>query len=288
MNNLKTTLLLAALTGLLLAVGNLFAGRTGMLFMLVVSMGMNFFSYWYSDKFVLKMYKAREVSMANEPMLVGIVATLARRGNLPMPKVCIIDTDTPNAFATGRDPEHAAVAVTTALMRVLTPEELEGVIAHELAHVKNRDTLISSMVATIAGVIVNIAHMAQWAMIFGRGNDEENGLGGLLEMVLLIVAVPIAATLIQMGISRSREYEADSTGAKLSGKPLALASALQKIEAYANNRVMAQAQASPSTAHLFIINPLSGASNVMSSLFRTHPLTAMRVAKLQDLAKNMR
>lgn len=286
MNSLKTTILLALLTGLMLAIGNMFGGRSGMMIMLVISIGMNFFSYWYSDKIVLKMYGAREVNASTAPDLVRMVSRLAQKANMPMPKVYIIDTDTPNAFATGRDPEHGAVAVTTAIMRALNYEELEGVVAHELAHIKNRDTLISTVVATIAGVITSIAHMAQWAAIFGRGNDDDNGVGGILEFVFLVVLAPLAATLIQLGISRSREYEADETGAKMCGRPMALASALQKIEYYAKHRVMPEA--TPATSHMFIINPLSGVGSMMSSLFSTHPTTQMRVAKLQELANKMR
>lgn len=286
MNSLKTTVLLALLTGLLLAIGNMFGGRGGMMIMLIFSIGMNFFSYWYSDKIVLKMYGAREVNASTAPDLVRMVSRLAQKANMPMPKVYIIDTDTPNAFATGRDPEHGAVAVTTAIMRALNYEELEGVVAHELAHIKNRDTLISTVVATIAGVITSIAHMAQWAAIFGRGNDDDNGIGGILEFVFLVVLAPVAATLIQLGISRSREYEADETGAKMCGRPMALASALQKIEYYAKHRVMPEA--TPATSHMFIINPLSGAGSMMSSLFSTHPTTQMRVAKLQELANKIR
>ena len=286
MNSLKTTFLLALLTGLLLAIGNMFGGRGGMMIMLVFSIGMNFVSYWYSDKIVLKMYNAREVDASSVPDLVRMVAKLAQKANMPMPKVYIVDTDTPNAFATGRDPEHGAVAVTTAIMRALNYEELEGVIAHELAHIKNRDTLISTIVATIAGVITTIAHMAQWAAIFGRSNDEENGVGGILEFVFLVVLAPLAATLIQLGISRSREFEADETGATLSGKPMALASALQKIEYYAKHQVMPQA--TQSTSHMFIINPFSGVGGWMTGLFSTHPKTQLRVAKLQELANKVR
>lgn len=287
MNSLKTTFLLALLTGLLLAIGNMFGGRGGMMIMLVISIGMNFFSYWYSDKIVLKMYGAREVDASSAPDLVRMVANLAKKANMPMPRVYIIDTETPNAFATGRDPEHGAVAVTTSIMRALDSAELEGVIAHELAHIKNRDTLISTVVATIAGVITTIANMAQWAAIFGRGDDEEgNGIGGILEFVFLVVLAPLAATLIQLGISRSREFQADETGAKLSGRPMALASALRKIEYFARHQVMPEA--TPSTSHLFIVNPFSGVGSWMTSLFSTHPTTDMRVAKLEELAKQMR
>ncbi len=287
MNSLKTTLLLAVLTGLLLAIGYSFGGTKGMSIMLVVSMLMNFFSYWYSDKIVLNMYGAREVTPQVAPDLIRMVSGLAQKAKLPMPRVYIVDTDVPNAFATGRDPEHAAVAVTTGIMRALNYQELEGVVAHELAHVKNRDTLISTVVATIAGVITWIAQIAQFAAIFGRSSDdEEGGLGGALEFIFLAILAPIAATLIQLGISRVREFQADETGGTVSGNPLALASALQKIESYAQNRVMAEA--TPATSHMFIINPFSGVGGWLTGLFSTHPATAQRVAKLQELAKRMR
>lgn len=289
MNTFKTTILLAALTGLLLAVGNFFGGAKGMTIMFVVSILMNFFSYWYSDKIVLNMYGAREVTPQQAPDLIRMVSNLAQKAKMPMPKVYIMDTDVPNAFATGRDPEHAAVAFTTGIMRALNYEELEGVAAHELAHIKNRDTLISTVVATIAGVITMIANIAQWAAIFGGGRsdeDEGNGLAGILEYIFLIVLAPLAATLIQMGISRSREYLADETGGTVAGNPLALASALKKIEYYAKHAVMPEA--TPATSHMFIVNPLSGVGSKMMSLFSTHPATAERVARLEEQAKKMR
>ena len=284
MNNLKLVVLLALLTGLLITAGKAFGGTGGMMLMFVVSMGINFFSYWYSDKIVLKMYDAREVDIHTAPELVGMVANLARRAGMPMPRVYIIDTDAPNAFATGRDPEHAAVAVTSSLMRALTPQELEGVMAHELAHVKNRDTLISTLVASLAGAISMLANMAQWAAIFGagRGNDEEDGGGGLIGSLFMIILAPMAAMLIQMGISRSREFLADETGARMAGNPLALASALRKIEHYAMHRTMPQA--TPATSHMFIVNPFAGTGTWMLSLFSTHPPTDARVQKLQTLA----
>jgi heat shock protein HtpX len=287
MNSFKTTILLATLTGLLLAVGAFFGGTRGMSFMLVISILMNFVSYWYSDKIVLSMYGAREVTPQQAPDLIRMISGLAQKAKLPMPKVYIVDTDVPNAFATGRDPEHAAVAVTTGIMRALGYEELEGVLAHELGHVRNRDTLISTVDATIAGVITMIAHIAQWAAIFGgRSDDEGDGLGGILEMVFLIILAPLAATLIQLGISRSREYQADETGGLVSGNPLALASALKKIEYYAQRQVMPEA--TPATSHMFIINPLSGTRSWVSSLFSTHPPTEERIARLQQLAKRGR
>ena len=283
MNNLKLAVLLALLTGLLVTAGKAFGGNNGMMLMFAVSMGINFFSYWYSDKIVLKMYGAREVDIHSAPELVGMVANLARRAGMPMPRVYIIDTDAPNAFATGRDPEHAAVAVTASLMRALTPQELEGVMAHELAHVKNRDTLISTLVASLAGAISMLANMAQWAAIFGAGrsNDEEEG-GGLVGSLFMIILAPMAAMLIQMGISRSREFLADETGARMAGNPLALASALRKIEHYAMNRMMPQA--TPATSHMFIVNPFAGTGTWILSLFSTHPPTDARVQKLQALA----
>ncbi len=289
MNTFKTTLLLSLLTGLLLAVGAAFGGSRGMMVMLVISIVMNFVSYWYSDKIVLSMYGAREVTPQQAPDLIRLVSGLTQRAKIPMPRVYIIDTDVPNAFATGRSPEHAAVAVTTGIMRALNFEELEGVLAHELSHVKNRDTLISTVVASVAGVITMIANMAQWAAIFGfgRSNDDEGGgISGIVEFIFLIVLAPLAATLIQLGISRSREYEADETGALMCGKPMALANALQKIEYYAKNARMAEA--TPATAHMFIINPFSGGGDWMMSLFSTHPATAQRVAKLQELANHLR
>lgn len=289
MSTLKTTVLLAALTGLLMAVGSFFGGAKGMTIMFVVSILMNFVSYWYSDKIVLSMYGAREVTPQQAPDLIRMVSNLAQRAKIPMPKVYIIDTDVPNAFATGRNPEHAAVAATTGIMRALTYEELEGVMAHELSHVKNRDTLISTVVASIAGVITMIANIAQWSAIFGMGrgsDDEGNGISGILEFVFLVVLAPLAATLIQLGISRSREYLADETGGSISGNPLALASALQKIEYYAKHQVLPDA--TPATSHMFIVNPLTGAGSWMMSLFSTHPLTEQRVARLKEQAKRIR
>ncbi|QDR80717.1 zinc metalloprotease HtpX [Sporomusa termitida] len=288
MNTLKTTVLLAALTGLLVAVGAFFGGTKGMTLMFVISIVMNFASYWYSDKIVLKMYGAQEVTPQSAPDLLRLVSGLAQKARMPMPKVYIINTDVPNAFATGRDPEHGVVAVTTGIMRALNYEELEGVVAHELAHIKNRDTLISTIVASVAGVITMIANIAQWSAIlgFGRSDDGEGGIGGIVEFVFLVVLAPLAATLIQFGVSRSREYIADETGGTVSGNPLALASALKKIEYYARHKVMPAA--TPATSHLFIVNPLSGARSMMVSLFSTHPSTADRVAKLEAQAKKAR
>ncbi len=283
MNTLKTTVLLAALTGLLVAVGGAFGGKSGATFMLLISLAMNFGSYWFSDKIVLKMYNARPVNPDQAPDLYNMVAGLAKRANMPMPRVYIIDTDVPNAFATGRNPENGVVAVTTGIMRALNYEELAGVVAHELAHIKNRDTLISTVVASIAGVISWIGTMAQWAAILGTNRGDEDDGGGIGGLIFTVVVAPLAATLIQLGISRSREYQADQTGGDISGNPLALASALQKIEHYAKHAVMQQA--TPATSHMFIINPLSGIGGTISSLFSTHPSTAQRVAKLQQQAR---
>lgn len=283
MNTLKTTLLLALLTGVLVAVGGAVGGKSGATVMLIISFGMNFFSYWYSDSIVLKMYDAREVSDTQAPDLYNMVKGLAKNADIPMPRVYIIDTDVPNAFATGRNPANGVVAVTTGIMRTLQYEELQGVVAHELAHIKNRDTLISTVVASIAGVISWIGSMAQWAAIFGAGRSDDEDNGGIVGMLFTIIIAPLTATLIQMGISRSREFEADEAGGKICRNPLALASALQKIEHYAKNAVMQQA--TPATSHMFIINPLSGTGKSIMSLFSTHPETAKRVAKLQEQAR---
>lgn len=287
MNTFKTTFLLIMMTMLLMLVGSMFGGKNGMTIMLVISILMNFGSYWFSDKIILSMYGAREVDINTAPSLVSIVANLAQRANLPMPKVYIMDTSTPNAFATGRNPEHAAIAVTTGIMQALDDVELSGVLAHELGHVKNRDTLISTLVATIAGVITWIANMAQWAAIFGMGrnNDDNEGGSSLITSLFMIVLAPIAATIIQLAISRSREFQADETGAKISGQPLALASALSKIENYSHNRQLPSA--TPSTAHMFIINPLSGSGSMFFKLFSTHPATEERIQRLRSLAQKM-
>ncbi len=272
---IRTTLLLAALTGLLLLVGGILGGRSGMFLALILSVVMNFGSYWYSDKIVLKMYHAQEVTSAESPELYGIVQRLADRANLPMPKVYIVNSQMANAFATGRDPKHAAVAVTTGIMRILDRNELEGVIAHELTHVKNRDTLISAMAATLAGVVTYMANIAQWGLIFG-GRDDDGG--NILGAVAMIILAPIAAMLIQLAISRGREFGADKGGAEICGKPMALASALAKLEGAAG---AVRADVNPSTAHMFIVNPLKGRS--LASLFSTHPSTEERIRRLTAL-----
>lgn len=287
MNTVKTVFLLTLMTVILVAVGGAVAGTNGMIIMLIISVAMNFFSYWYSDTMVLKAYKAREVTSESAPELVKMVASLARTAQLPMPKVYIIDESLPNAFATGRDPEHAAVAVTSGIMRLLTRDEMEGVLAHELSHVKHRDILISTIVATMAGLISTIGNIAQWGAIFGgfgRNSDNENN-GGIVGLLVTIIIAPIAAAMIQFGISRSREYLADEGGAKVSGKPLALAFALAKIDGYAHQRVMPEA--TEASAHMFIINPLAASRKTLASLFSTHPSTESRIARLKELALTM-
>ena len=291
MSSLKTAALLALMTALLVAVGGAFAGRGGMMIMLIISLGINFVSYWFSDKIVLKMYNAQEVSMQQAPELVGLVAKLARKANMPMPRVYVIDMDAPNAFATGRNPENAAVAATRGILRMLTLEELEGVMAHELAHVKNRDTLISPIAASLAGVITMIADMVRWGAIFGMGrsnDDDGEGAGGLVGSLAMMIVAPLAAMLIQMGISRSREYLADRTGGELSGNPLALASALSKMEMFARGTYQPDTNATPATAHMFIVNPLAGKGQWLMSLFSTHPTTASRIEELKKQAELMR
>lgn len=283
MNTLKTTLLMALLSGILVAVGGAIGGSHGAAIMLLISLGMNFFSYWYSDSIVLRAYSAQEVTAEQAPELYRLVANLAANAGLPMPKVCIIDSDVPNAFATGRNPSHAAVAVTTGIMRVLQYDELGGVLAHELSHIKHRDTLISTIAASIAGVISMIANIAQWAAIFGMGRSDDDDNGGLVGSLFTIIVAPIAAMLIQMAISRSREYEADKSGGQICGNPLALASALEKIEYYAQH-ARPMEQATPATSHLFIVNPLKNSGRALVSLFSTHPATADRIARLRAQA----
>jgi len=280
MNVLKTTFLLTLLTLLLVAMGGAIGGKSGMVIAFLIAGGMNFFAYWNSDKIVLKMYKAREVTRAESPDFYGIVENLARKANMPMPKVYVIPSDSPNAFATGRNPEHAAVAATTGIMRILSRDELEGVMAHELTHVMNRDTLISTVAATIAGAISMLGSMLQWAAIFGMGrsNDEEGG-GSVLGSLAMAIIAPIAAMLIQMAVSRSREFMADEGGAKMCGKPKALASALMKLQQSATRAPMEEA--TQATSHMFIVNPLSASK--LASLFSTHPATEDRVARLMAM-----
>jgi heat shock protein HtpX len=280
MNRFKTMLLLATLTALLLFVGQALGGRGGLMMALVFAGVMNFAAYWWSDKIVLRMYGAQEIGAAQAPELFALVRQLAQRAQIPMPRVYMIPEEAPNAFATGRNPQNAAVAVTEGILRLLDREELAGVLAHELGHVQNRDTLIMTVAATLAGALSHLANMAMWGAMFGgRSSDDEGGnpVAGLLGIIM----APIAATLIQMAISRSREFLADEHGARLSGQPLALASALRKIEAWSQRIPMTTG--SPATAHLFIINPFSGGGLVR--LFRTHPSTEERIARLQAMAR---
>ncbi len=283
MNYFKTTILLIALTLLLVWVGSMFGGRQGAVFAFAIAMGMNFFSYWFSDKIVLKMYGAREVSDQESPAYYAIVKELVARAGLPMPRTYIIPTQAMNAFATGRNPGHAAVAVTEGMLNSLSREELRGVLGHELAHVRNRDILISTIVATIAGAVMMLANMARWASIFGgyggRNDEEEGSGGGGFAILFLAILAPIAALLIQMAISRSREYAADKGGAQLTGSPLGLASALEKLQQAAIVRPM---DAGQTTAHLFIVNPLSGRS--FAAIFSTHPPIEERIKRLRAMA----
>lgn len=284
MNIFKTALLMALMTGLMVAVGGAIGGSQFALIMLVISIGMNFFSYWFSDSIVLKSYDAREVTEADAPQLYGIVKTLAKNASLPMPSVYIIDTDVPNAFATGRNPDHAAVAVTTGIMKALDENEISGVLGHELAHVKHRDILIGTIAAAMAGVISMIANIVQWGAIFGTRSDDDNG--GLIGTLATIIIAPIAATLIQLAVSRSREYDADKTGGEICGNPMYLAKALEKIEYYAKNTAP-MPQAGTATAHMFIINPLENSKKVLKNLFSTHPDTDDRIAHLREQARDM-
>jgi heat shock protein HtpX len=279
-NTFKTAFLLTAMTLLLMFFGRYFGGRSGMILALVFAAVMNFVSYFFSDKIALAMYRAQPVTREELPRAYEIVERLTQKIGIPMPKIYVIPNESPNAFATGRNPSHASVAVTHGILGLLNDEELEGVLAHELGHVNNRDILISSVAATLAGAITMLASMGRWAMIFGgygRSQREDRGGGGLGAIFMLIVA-PIAASLIQLAVSRSREYQADATGAHFTGNPYALASALQKLDAYSRRVPM---QASPSTAHLFIIAPLLGMNGAMfANLFSTHPPIAKRIERL--------
>jgi heat shock protein HtpX len=282
MNYLRTAILLAGLTALFMGIGFLIGGQSGMLIAFVVAAAMNLFSYWNSDKMVLSMTGAQEVDQASAPDLYAMVRDLARNAGLPMPRVYIMDNPQPNAFATGRDPEHAAVAVTTGLLDAMGREQVAGVLAHELAHIKNRDTLIMTITATIAGAI---SMLAQFGMFFGGGNRENNSGFGIVSTILMMIVAPIAAMLVQMAISRTREYAADRLGAQIAGNPEWLASALARLEQAAHAIPNDVAEQNPATAHLFIINPLSGAR--MDNLFATHPSTENRIAALMQLAREM-
>ena len=283
MNQFKTTALLSLLTVLLVAMGGAVGGSGGMLIAFVMAAVMNFGSYWFSDKIVLRMYGAQEITRNENPAFYDMVERLAGRAGLPMPKVYIIPDQSPNAFATGRNPSHAAVAATEGILRILSPEELEGVMAHELGHVKNRDILISTIAATFAGAISMIGSMLQWGAMLGAGRDDEEGggLGGLVGSLAMAILAPFMAMLIQMAVSRSREYLADATGAEICGKPRALASALGRLQNASQQIPMEDAR--PATAHMFIVNPLTGGG--MMSLFSTHPPMEERIARLQAMAQ---
>jgi heat shock protein HtpX len=279
-NVFKTGLLLAVLTAMLVLIGGAIGGQQGMVIAFVIALGMNFVSYWFSDKMVLAAYGAQPIDEAAAPGLYAIVRRLATRAGIPMPRVYLVPSETPNAFATGRNPEHAVVAVTEGIMRILDEDELEGVLAHELSHVKNRDILISTIAATLAGAITYLAHMAQWAAMFGgRSRDDEEGGSNPIAMILLAILAPIAAALVQMAVSRSREFQADATGAQVAGRSWGLAKALEKLQMA--NQAMPMADATPATAHLFIVNPLSG--ETLMRLFSTHPPLEERIARLRAM-----
>jgi len=281
MNYLKTAILLAGMTALFMGVGALIAGEGGMMIAFLVALAMNLFTYWNSDKMVLRMYGAQEVDERTAPQYYGIVRDLAQRAGLPMPRVYIIDNDQPNAFATGRNPQNAAVAASTGLLRMCSPEEIAGVMAHELAHIEHRDTLLMTVTATFAGAI---SMLANFAMLFGGHRDRDNPFG-LVGTIAMMILAPIAASLVQMAISRTREYAADRRGAQICGQPVWLASALNKIAGAAHQIPNMEAETHPATAHMFIINPLSGAR--MDNLFSTHPNTENRIAALMELAREM-
>lgn len=278
MNSLKTIGLMVTLTLMLVGIGAILGGKTGMTFALIMAFGMNFITYWFSDKIVLKMYGARRVSEAEAPEIYSMVRRLAQKAELPMPKVYIIQEDQPNAFATGRNPQNGAVAVTTGIMRVLSKEELEGVIGHELAHIRHRDILVGTIAATIAGAISYLAQMAQWAMIFGGRREEGDEGGNPVAAIAMMIVGPIAAMIVQMAISRSREYGADAGGARIAGNPLYLANALKKLHMAAQKVPM---NANPATSHMFIVNPLAGGG--ILRLFSTHPPIENRVARLESM-----
>ncbi|MFJ4290237.1 zinc metalloprotease HtpX [Cupriavidus sp. NPDC089707] len=278
-NWVKTFMLMAAITALFIVIGGMIGGRSGMMMALLLALGMNFFSYWFSDKMVLRMYNAQEVDASTAPQFYGMVQELAQRANLPMPRVYLINEDAPNAFATGRNPEHAAVAATTGILRVLSERELRGVMAHELAHVRHRDILTSTIAATMAGAISALANMA---MFFG-GRDENGNRTNPIASIAVAILAPLAAALIQMAISRAREFEADRGGAEISGDPQALASALDKIHRYAQGIPFQAAEEHPATAQMMIMNPLAGGG--IANLFSTHPATEERIARLMRMAQ---
>lgn len=276
-NQIRTTILLAVMTALIVWFGQLFGGRQGMIIALFLAAGMNFFSYWYSDKIVLSMYRAREITPQEVPDIYEMVRSLTQRAGLPMPKIYLIPQDTPNAFATGRNPQHAVIAVTRGLLELMDKKEIQGVLAHELAHVKNRDILIGSIAATLAGAVMVLATMARWSALFaGAGGDDEEGGLGIVGLIVMSIIAPLAAMFIQMAISRSREYLADDTGASFAGDPEGLARALEKLGTYSRKIPLA---ANPSTAHMFIVNPLSAKG--LMNFFSTHPPLASRIARLR-------
>jgi heat shock protein HtpX len=278
MNGLKTGVLLVTLTLVLVAAGGILGGKSGMTFALLMAFGINLITYWFSDKIVLKMYGARQVNEAEAPELHGIVNRLATSAGMPVPRVYLIDAEQPNAFATGRTPQNGVVAVTTGIMHILSRDELEGVIAHELAHIQNRDILVGTIAATIAGAVSYLAQMAQWAAIFGGGRSDGERSGSPIAVIVMMIVGPIAALLVQMAISRSREYGADRGGARIAGNPLSLARALKKLQTTSQRIPM---EANPATAHMFIVNPLSGGG--LLRLFSTHPPMEERIARLEAM-----
>ena len=284
MNRVKSVMLLTLLSLILMAIGGVVGGQNGAMTMFLISLAINFYTYWNSDKMALRAYNAQPLAESQVPELYELVRELCRKAELPMPRLYVIPTDVPNAFATGRDPEHAAVAVTEGILSMLNRDELAGVISHELSHVKHRDTLIMTLSASIATAISYIANIAQWAAIFGTARDEDGNRSNPIALIVTIVIAPLAASLIQFALSRSREYMADDSGASICGKPLALASALLKLDDYAHHRVIPDAK--PATSGLFIINPLAGVGGV-ANLFSTHPSTEERVKKLREIAAEM-
>lgn len=284
MNNIKTVMLMVLMAVIMMLIGGLVGGRTGLTVMLFFSIAMNIYSYWCSDSLVLRWSGAQEVTREQAPQLYDLVEKLASRAGLPMPRVCIIDADEPNAFATGRNPEHAAVAVTTGIMRVLDYNEISGVLAHELAHVKNRDILTSTIASMMATVI---SYAAQFFMFFGGSSDDDDGVNPIAAIAMMILA-PIAAMLIQMAISRSREYEADHDGGEICGNPNYLADGLEKIEYYVTHSPETLPDAKPTTANMYIVNPFEGTGKALTKLFSTHPDTADRIARLREQAREMR
>lgn len=284
MNNIKTVMLMVLMAVIMMLIGGLVGGRTGLTVMLFFSIAMNIYSYWCSDSLVLRWSGAQEVTREQAPQLYDLVEKLASRAGLPMPRVCIIDADEPNAFATGRNPEHAAVAVTTSIMRVLDYNEISGVLAHELAHVKNRDILTSTIASMMATVI---SYAAQFFMFFGGSSDDDDGVNPIAAIAMMILA-PIAAMLIQMAISRSREYEADHDGGEICGNPNYLADGLEKIEYYVTHSPETLPDAKPATANMYIVNPFEGTGKALTKLFSTHPDTADRIARLREQAREMR